>query len=115
MKPTGILVGPSVAALLLQCDEFLRSTALGDSVVENGRLGSIVGFPVIEAIDMDETTLKIDFIIVNAEGVAAPMNVNSFVKADATAAGYPGGTILAGEAGYGLWIDENLVYIRKHA
>lgn len=117
MKPTCIVVGPTFEALLMKCPEFLRSTALGDAVVSSeGVIGKVCGLPVILAVDMDETTDKIDFILMNAEGFGAPQNVNSLVVTDATQAGYPAGTLIAGEIGYGFKVaDNDLVLIRKHA
>ena len=44
--------------------------------------------------------------MVNAEGFAAPLNIKSLAIVDATAAGYPLGTIVAGEIGYGFKITE---------
>ena len=43
-----LLVTPDAMALLLKCPEFVRSTALGDSVVTNGTVGKIAGFLVKE-------------------------------------------------------------------
>lgn len=43
-----LLVMPEIMALLLQCPEFIRSTALGDATVENGVVGKIAGFKVKE-------------------------------------------------------------------
>lgn len=116
MKPTGIIVGPTVEALLLQSPEFIRSTAVGDAAVNDAYIGKVAGLPVISAVDLDETTNKIDFILINQEGFGAPTNVKSLVTVDATAAGYPAGTLIAGEIGYGFKIaDNNLIEIRKHA
>jgi len=116
MKPTAIIVGPSVESYLLKAPEFIRSTIAGDNVVGNGVIGSIAGLMVIEGLDMDETTAKIDFILVNAEAFAAATNINTLYVVDGTAAGYPGGTIIAGEIGHGeLIADNDLVLVRKHA
>lgn len=116
MAPQTIVVGPSVEALLRQCPQFLRSTGLGDEVVEYGVIGSIAGMKVVFALDMDETTSKIDFIIMHPEGMAAPMNVKSFNMVDATPAGWVGGTLIASEMVYGLEIaDNDLICLRKHA
>lgn len=43
-----LLATPDAMALLLKCPEFVRSTALGDSVVTNGTVGKIAGFLVKE-------------------------------------------------------------------
>lgn len=116
LKPKSIIVGPTVASLLLQSPEFIRSTELGDKVVSEAFLGRIAGLAVVESQDLDETTAKIDFIVMHPEGFGAPLNVNTFMIGDGLGAGYPGGKILAGEMGYGLKISDNdLILIRKHA
>lgn len=116
MKPSAVVVGPTVAALLLQAPEFIRSSQRADGVVYEGLIGKVSGLDVVEAVDMDESTSKIDFIVMHYEGVAAPTNVNTLYVTDATAAGYPGGTLISGEIGYGFKLaDKNLVLVRKHA
>lgn len=49
-------------ALLKDTDHFVRSTALGDTVVLNGEVGRVDGVPVIEDVDLDAT---VDFILGN--------------------------------------------------
>jgi len=105
MKPTAVIVSSGTYALLLNSKEFIRSTLSGDDVVYEGVVGKIAGLNVVEAVD-----LTVDFIILNAEGFAAPTNINSFVLADGTAAGYPNGTIIAGELGYGFYVKTGLIY-----
>lgn len=117
MKPTAIVVGPTWEALLKKSPEFLRSTELGDDVASyEGVIGKVAGIPVVVAVDLDETGDKLDFILMNAEGFGAPQNVKSLVITDATQAGYPAGTLIAGEIGHGFKIaDKDLVLLRKHA
>lgn len=43
-----LLCVPDVVALLLKCPEFVRATQLGDSTVQNGVVGKVAGFKVIE-------------------------------------------------------------------
>ena len=54
------LVSPDIYALLLQCEEFVRATAMGDSVVQSGAVGRIAGFTVYE-----DNTLptNVDYIV----------------------------------------------------
>lgn len=43
-----LLVTPDTLALLLNCPEFIRATALGDATVEKGLVGTVAGFKVKE-------------------------------------------------------------------
>jgi hypothetical protein len=116
MAPTAIIVGPTVEALLLQSPQFIKASDLGDEVVSEGVIGKIAGMWVVVAEDMDETTAKVDFILINAEGFAAPTNIKVLIVGDATQAGYPAGTLITGEIGYGFKItDTALIYKRVHA
>lgn len=112
MKPTGLLVGPTGKQMLLNNANFLRSTTLGDRAVADGFIGSIAGLPVVYCQAFDDNSKT--YAIVNAEGIGAPINVNTFVEYDATAAGYPGGTGIAGELGYGIYAEasDNLIWAR---
>lgn len=109
MKPTAIIVSEAVNALLLQSDEFIRKEQAGDAMVYEGLIGRVAGLQVVVSPDAVE-----DIIMLNAEAVAAPVNVKSLVIADATPAGYPAGVIVAGEIGYGFKIaDQDLVLVRE--
>lgn len=111
MKPTAVIVSEAVNALLLQSDEFIRKEQAGDATVHEGIIGRVAGLQVVVSQDAVE-----DIIMLNAEALAAPVNVKSLVVADATAAGYPGGVIVAGEIGYGFKIgDANLILVREIA
>lgn len=54
-----LLVSPDTFGLVLKCPEFIRATALGDSVVQTGAAGRIAGFNVFEDATLSATT---DFI-----------------------------------------------------
>lgn len=46
-----LIVLPDAMALILQCDQFIKASALGDNVVQSGAVGKIAGFNVIEYND----------------------------------------------------------------
>lgn len=48
------IVTPEVYALVLKSDEFIKASALGDSVVQTGALGQIAGFMVFESNNLGE-------------------------------------------------------------
>src|SRR5574344_42188 len=111
LKPTGIIVGATGEALLLNSPQFLRSTIVGDEAVKNGVIGSIAGVPVISSVELD--ALGADYIIVNCLGIGIPTNVNSAKQFDATPVGYIDGTGLAAEVGYGTYVKANFAYYHK--
>lgn len=118
MKPTAIIVSEAVYADLLKSDQFIRKEQAGDAVVYDGVVGRVAGLQVVVSPDTAVTTSadeSTDIIMLNAEGFAAPLNVRSLAVVDATAAGYPLGTIVAGEIGFGFKIaDPDLVLVRRH-
>ena len=111
LKPTAVLVNAKTEGLLLQSPEFIRSTNMGDEVVYEGVIGKIAGLYVVEALDLATA----NFIVLCAEGVAAPTNVNTLYVTDATAAGYPGGTLISGEIGYGFKVEQKFAYKQENA
>ena len=111
LKPTGMIVGATAEALLLNSPQFLRSTLVGDEAVKNGVIGSIAGVPVISSVELD--ALGADYIIVNCLGIGVPTNVNSAKQFDATPVGYIDGTGLAAEVGYGTYVKANFAYYHK--
>ena len=113
LKPTGMIVGATGEALLLNSPQFLRSTLVGDEAVRNGVIGSIAGVPVISSVELD--ALGADYIIVNCLGIGIPTNVNSAKQFDATPVGYIDGTGLAAEVGYGTYVKANFAYYHKGA
>ena len=111
LKPTGMIVGATGEALLLNSPQFLRSTIAGDEAVKNGVIGSIAGVPVIPSVELD--ALGADYVIVNCLGIGIPTNVNSAKQFDATPVGYIDGTGLAAEVGYGTYVKANFAYYHK--
>jgi hypothetical protein len=43
------IVDPATYALLLKSPDFIRSTAMGDSIVSTGRVGQIAGFTIYKS------------------------------------------------------------------
>ncbi|MGI6156404.1 MAG: hypothetical protein ACOYEB_10815 [Enterococcus lemanii] len=95
LKPTGILVSSAFWAELLQDNKYIRSTDRADLKVFDGQILEIAGIPVIEAPDL----ANVDFVIVNANGVAAPINIASFKMVPADMGG--GTAYIGGERGLG--------------
>jgi N4-gp56 family major capsid protein len=52
-----LVVSPWAYAELLKSDEFIRATALGDAVVQNGTIGSIAGFQVFMSNNLYSTSV----------------------------------------------------------
>ena len=97
LKPTGALV--SVAFYNALIDDLKgRSTERTDGLLFDGNMITISGIPVVECVDLS----GVDFVLVHAEGVAAPVNVQTLNVVDATAAGYPSGVLISGEMGRGF-------------
>lgn len=94
IKPNAVLVSSAFYAQLLKDQRFIRATALGDDILLNAIVGRVAGLAVIEVSELDGT---LEFIILNKEGVAAPINVNSLEVVDATSIGYIGGTAIGGK------------------
>ena len=94
-KPTGILVSSAFWAELLQDNKYIRSTDRADLKVFDGQILEIAGIPVIEAPDLT----AVDFVIVNYNGVAAPMNIATFKMVPADMGG--GTAYIGGERGLG--------------
>jgi len=105
LKPTAIFMGSALVAdmktaNLLAYKEFTpgQSEAL---------IGYFDGMAVIEVPDLSSTY---EAILVHSDALGSPQNVNTLVLADGTAAGYPNGTIIAGEIGYGFEVcDPELI------
>lgn len=94
LKPTAAIVSPAFYAKLLLDERFVRIT---EAVVE-GLVGKAAGIQIVESADLE----NVDFIVLHKNGVVAPVNVNTLIVTDSTQAGYPGGTLIAGELGYGF-------------
>jgi len=104
-KVTGILVCPSFWAELLQDNKYIRSTDRADLKVFDGQILEVAGIPIIECPDLSSSDA--DFILVNYNGVAAPMNIATFKMVPADMGGgtaYIGGERGLGEIGYNFKI-----------
>lgn len=97
LRPASVIVSSEFYAELLVDNRFIRPGDLGDLAISEAIVGRVAGMFVVEAPDLDE-----GFILIDPEGFAAPRNINTLVITDGTAAGYPLGTIIAGETGYGF-------------
>ena len=75
LKPTGILVSSAFWAELLQDNKYIRSTDRADLKVFDGQ---ILEIPLVNSIIRSSDLTTVDFVIVNANGVAAPMNIATF-------------------------------------
>lgn len=122
IKPTAIMVSPLFWSKLLQDNKFIRSTTAGDMRVFGGEIGEVDGIPVIKV-----PSLSVDFVLINALGFAAPMNVHTFKTTQADAGGgtaYIDGVRGLGELGYNFKVvtsaDEGFLdqgtgyFISKH-
>lgn len=49
-----LIVNPDVYALILKSDDFIKASALGDSVIQTGAIGMIAGFLVFESANLGE-------------------------------------------------------------
>lgn len=105
LKPTAIICSPEVVAALKEKNLILFKDAIPNQ--SERILGYFDNMAVVESFDLES-----GFIMLNALGFGAPLNVNTLVVADGTAAGYPAGTIVAGEMGYGFEIcDADLIHV----
>lgn len=102
LAPTGVLVAPTFFASLIADSKIHLAITFKDVADQAVRQLNIPGIPVplIECVDLS----GVDFIVVNAEGVAAPMVARTLEVVSATPVGYPGGTLIAGELPYGFKI-----------
>jgi hypothetical protein len=83
LAPTAVLVSPSFKGKLLKDDRYTRTAPLSNMVLEDGQVRKINGAMIIECADLG----TYDFIVMHANGFAAPININSLVVTDGTAAG----------------------------
>ena len=95
-KPFSALVSPAFYAQL-QLDKRFVDGIERDSVARTGFIGLAAGIYTIKTLDLTE-----GFILVNPEGIAAPINVNTLDIVNGTSVGYPGGVVIGGELGYGF-------------
>jgi len=97
LKPTAALASVAFYNTLIN-DLKGRSTDRTDGLLFDGNSIVISGIPVIECVDLT----AVPFILIHAEGVAAPINIQTLFVVDGTAAGYPGSVLISGELGRGF-------------
>jgi hypothetical protein len=102
LSPTGILASPTFFTALIADSKIHLAITFRDVADQAIRQLNIPGIPVpvIECVDLD----GVDFVVVHAEGVAAPVVAKTLEIVSATTVGYPGGTLIAGELPYGFKI-----------
>lgn len=109
LKPTAIICSPEVVAALKEKNLILFKDSMPNQ--SEKILGYFDNMAVVESFDLDN-----GFIMLNSLGFGAPLNVNTLVVADGTAAGYPAGTIIAGEMGYAFEVcDKDLIHVYQAA
>lgn len=105
ISPTAVLASPAFFAELLVDAKINLAIVLKDGAVASDKVRRLdipgLPCPVIECADAGT---GVEFYILNAEGVAAPVVAKSLVITDATPVGYPGGTLIAGELPFGFKI-----------
>lgn len=105
IKPTALIVSNQVISALKEKNLLTYKEAMPDETeLIEGYFGKI---PVIECLDF---TTGFDVIVMNAEGLAAPKNINNLLIAQgeaATAVGLPGGARIAGQLGYAFAVTED--------
>ena len=97
LQPTGALVSVDFYNALID-DLKGRSTERTDGLLFDGNMIVVRGIPVIECVDL----VGADFVLVHAEGTAAPINIQTLFVVDGTVAGYPGSVLISGEMGRGF-------------
>lgn len=111
-----LLVSPDVyAALLEDTEHFIRSTSLGDAVVQTGAVGKVAGFLVFEDVTLSGTT---DFIAGHPDWCArveewqVPVHIQ-----DLSGSGkYIGASAVQGRKVYAHKVTKPAtLYIKKHA
>ena len=102
LAPTGVLAAPAFFASLIGDSKIHLAITFKDVADQAVRQLNIPGIPVpvIECVDL----ALVDFVVVHAEGVAAPVVARTLEVVSATPVGYPGGTLIAGELPYGFKI-----------
>jgi len=84
-------------ACFVSSDVYSAMLAKNIIIFKDGkRFGELLGFAVIEVPHLDDKS----FIMLNAKGMIDARNINNLMVTDATPAGYPNGTLIAGEMGY---------------
>lgn len=110
-----LAVSPDTYALLLKSPEFIRASALGDEVVQNGAVGKIGGILVYEADNLTDNT--VDFILGNrifchyVDEFVVPIAVK-----DLSDGSHIGACAVQGRDVYGYMLSRpETVFVKKHA
>lgn len=105
ISPTAILASPAFFAELLVDSKINLAVVLKGEAVASDKVRRLdipgLPCPVIECVDAGT---GVEFYILNAEGVAAPVVARALSVGDASPIGYPGGTFIAGELPFGFKI-----------
>ena len=110
LKPTAIFVSETVLAALRAKNLIIFKDALAGG--NENILGYFNGMAVVEAQDLAAGS----FVLMNQLGAGQVQNIKTLVVTDATAAGSPNGTLIAGELGVAsVIVDESLVYVYTKA
>lgn len=111
-----LAVTNDVYAIALKSPEFIKASALGDSVVQNGRVGKIAGLDVYETNNIPDD-LGVEYIIGNrvfchfVDEWKVPVAVNDLKDAK-----HIGSSAVQGRRVYGKKISRaNTVKVKKHA
>lgn len=111
-----LAVTNEVYAMLLKSPEFIKASALGDSVVQNGRVGRIAGLDVYETNNIPDDS-KVEYIIGNRVfcHFVDEWKVNVGIN-DIKDAAHIGASAVQGRRVYGHKITrKNTVTVKKHA
>lgn len=111
-----LAVTNEVYAILLQSPEFIKASALGDTVVQNGQVGKIAGLPVYETNNIPDNS-NVEYIIGNRVfcHFVDEWKVNVAIN-DIKDAAHIGASAVQGRRVYGRKITrKNTVTVKKKA
>lgn len=111
-----LAVTNEVYAILLQSPEFIKASALGDTVVQNGQVGKIAGLPVYETNNIPDDS-NVEYIIGNRVfcHFVDEWKVNVAIN-DIKDAAHIGASAVQGRRVYGRKITrKNTVTVKKKA
>jgi len=102
LAPTGVLASPTFFSELIADSKIHLAITFKEAADQAVRQLNIPGVPVpvVECADLS----AVSFIVVNSEGVVAPIVAKTLEVVSSVSVGYPGGTLIAGELPYGFKI-----------
>ena len=71
-----LVIPPKAKTLLLQSEEFTRSTQLGDEVIQNGYIGNVAGFAVHSSTNMSPNSGVYDIMAFTPDFISYASQVN---------------------------------------